>query len=174
VASVERLRLGDPLDPETDLGPMIDPGEAERVETWVQEAIAGGARLLTGGRRVGRSGFAPTVLTDVPESAKVCAEEVFAPVVLLYRFGEFSEAVAAINRSRYGLQAGVFTNALEETLAAFDGLDVGGVLINDVPSYRIDQMPYGGVKDSGMGREGPRYAIEDMTELRLLIVNRER
>src|SRR6185369_9484588 len=154
VDGVKHLRMGDPLDANTDLGPMIDAGEAERVDSWVREAVSGGARVLAGGQRVGPSGFAPTVLADIPETAKVCAEEVFAPVVGLYRYSDFAKAIAAVNRSRYGLQAGVFTLGLEETLAAFDGLDVGGVLVNDVPSYRIDQMPYGGVKDSGIGREG--------------------
>jgi glyceraldehyde-3-phosphate dehydrogenase (NADP+) len=110
----------------------------------------------------------------VPADAKLCAEEAFAPIVGLYPFTELSAALDAMNASRYGLQAGVFTNTLEHALLAFDRLEVGGVIVNDVPSYRIDHMPYGGVKDSGVGREGPRYAIEDMTELRLLVVNRQR
>jgi acyl-CoA reductase-like NAD-dependent aldehyde dehydrogenase len=173
VARVEALRIGDPLEPATDLGPMIEPGEAERVDDWVREAAAAGARILTGGRRVGHGCYAPTVLADVPPAAKVCAQEVFAPLVGLYRFDDFSSALADVNRSTYGLQAGVFTNNLERAFAAFETLEVGGVMVNDVPTYRVDHMPYGGVKDSGLGREGPRYAIEEMTEMRLLVVNRE-
>ncbi|MEK6631149.1 MAG: aldehyde dehydrogenase family protein, partial [Acidobacteriota bacterium] len=114
--------------------------------------------------RISRSVYAPTVLDGVPEVAKVCAQEVFAPLVGLYRFTDFSQAIAAVNRSRYGLQAGVFTNNLTHMLAAYDAIEAGGVIINDVPSWRIDHMPYGGVKDSGIGREGPRYTIEEMTE----------
>jgi glyceraldehyde-3-phosphate dehydrogenase (NADP+) len=173
VERVQALKVGDPLDPSVDLGPMIDAGEAERVEAWVREAVADGATVLTGGTRIGRASYAPTVLADAPATAKVCAQEVFAPVVGLYRFDDFEQALAEINRSTFGLQAGVFTAGLERALRAFDVLEVGGVLINDVPTYRIDHMPYGGVKDSGLGREGPRYAIEEMTELKLLVVNRE-
>jgi glyceraldehyde-3-phosphate dehydrogenase (NADP+) len=173
VAAVERLTVGDPLDPTTDLGSLIDEREAARVAAWVDEAVAAGARLLTGGRRVGRAAYAPTVLADAPTTAKVCAEEVFAPVVGLYRFSDFGAAVNAINQSRYGLQAGVFTNDLAHALEAFERLQVGGVIVNDPPSYRMDHMPYGGVKDSGIGREGPRYAIEEMTELRLLVINQD-
>jgi acyl-CoA reductase-like NAD-dependent aldehyde dehydrogenase len=171
VGALERLTVGDPLDPSTDVGPLIGPDDAARVHSWVDDAVAAGARVLTGGRRIGWAGYAPTVLTDVPESAKVCAEEVFAPLVGLYRFGDFADAVDAVNRARYGLQAGVFTGSLHHALEAFERLEAGGVILNDVPSYRIDHMPYGGVKDSGLGREGPKYAIEDMTELRLLVVN---
>jgi acyl-CoA reductase-like NAD-dependent aldehyde dehydrogenase len=109
----------------------------------------------------------------VPEAAKVCAQEVFAPVVALYRFTDFEGAIAAVNRSRYGLQAGVFTASLPHTLSAFDRLETGGVIVNDVPTWRIDHMPYGGVKDSGIGREGPRYTIEEMTEPKLLVINTE-
>lgn len=172
VPLVEALKVGDPLDPETDLGPMIEEREAERIETWVQEAVAGGARILTGGRRLGGALYAPTVLTDVPLDARVCAEEVFAPVIALFRFSAFDAALRGVNASRYGLQAGVFTADLEHTLQAFDRLEVGGVIVNDVPTWRIDHMPYGGVKDSGLGREGPRYTIEEMTEPRLLVINR--
>lgn len=173
VARVERLRVGDPLDPQTQVGPMIDRGEVARIEAWVAEAVAAGGRVLTGGRRLSPpSLYAPTVLADVPERARVCAEEVFAPLVVLARFRTFDEAVAAVNRSVFGLQAGVFTRDLERALAAFDRIETGGVIVNDVPTWRIDHMPYGGVKDSGLGREGPRYAIEEMTELKLLVINR--
>jgi glyceraldehyde-3-phosphate dehydrogenase (NADP+) len=172
VEAVSTLTVGHPLDPSADLSSLIDPTDADRVADWVAAAVESGARVLTGGRRVGRAGYLPTVLTDVPVDAKVCAEEVFAPLVGLFRFSDFSEALEAVNASRYGLQAGVFTHTLEHALLAFDRLEVGGVIVNDVPSYRIDHMPYGGVKDSGLGREGPRQAIEDMTELRLLVINR--
>jgi len=167
------LVIGDPLDPATDLGPMIDAGEVDRIERWVNEAVAHGARVRTGGSRVGRSIYAPTILEQVPEASKVCAQEVFAPVIGLYRFTDFTEAMAAVNRSSFGLQAGVFTNDLLHMLAAYDTLEAGGIIVNDVPTWRIEHMPYGGVKDSGTGREGPRYTIEEMTEPRLLVINRE-
>jgi glyceraldehyde-3-phosphate dehydrogenase (NADP+) len=173
VARLEGLKLGNPLDPATDIGPMIEESEAARIESWVNEAVSAGATALTGGRRVAPAMYAPTVLTDVPETAKVCAQEVFAPVVGLYRFSDFSDALARLNRSSYGLQAGVFTNDLLRTLTAMDVLEVGGVMVNDVSAWRIDHMPYGGVKDSGIGREGPRYAIEEMTEQKIIVINRD-
>jgi glyceraldehyde-3-phosphate dehydrogenase (NADP+) len=169
---VEALKVGDPLDPATDVGPMIDEGEAARVDAWVQEAVARGARVLTGGTRLGGALYSPTVITDVPADAKVCAAEVFAPLVGLYPFARFDDALREVNRSAFGLQAGVFTSMLEHALRAFDELDVGGVIVNDVPTWRTDQMPYGGIKDSGLGREGPRYTIEEMTEPKLLVINR--
>jgi glyceraldehyde-3-phosphate dehydrogenase (NADP+) len=173
VARLEALKLGNPLDPTTDIGPMIEESEAARIESWVNEAVSAGATVLTGGRRLGPSMYAPTVLTGVPETAKVCAQEVFAPVVGLYPFTDFADALARLNRSSYGLQAGVFTNDLLRTLTAMDVLEVGGVMVNDVSAWRIDHMPYGGVKDSGLGREGPRYAIEEMTEQKIIVINRE-
>ena len=169
---VQALKVGDPSDPATDVGPMIDEGEAERIDGWVKEAIGAGARVLTGGKRLGASMYAPTVLTDVPADAKVCAQEAFAPLVVLARVASFEDGVAEINRSTFGLQAGIFTSQLEHTLHAFDTIEAGGVIVNDVPTWRIDNMPYGGVKDSGLGREGPRYTIEEMTEPRLLVINR--
>jgi glyceraldehyde-3-phosphate dehydrogenase (NADP+) len=172
-ARVRALVVGDPLDPATDVGPMIDAGEVDRIEAWVNEAVAAGARVLAGGTRISASTYAPTVLEGAPETAKVCAQEVFAPLVALYRFSGFDDALAAVNRSRYGLQAGVFTNDLLRTLAAWELIETGGVIVNDVPTWRIDHMPYGGVKDSGLGREGPRYTIEEMTEPRLLVINRD-
>jgi glyceraldehyde-3-phosphate dehydrogenase (NADP+) len=172
VGRVSALKLGDPLDPDTDVGPMIDTGEVDRIEAWVRAAVDRGARVLIGGRRIGDTVYAPTVLSDVPEDASVCADEAFAPLVVLARFGRFEEALEAINRSDFGLQAGVFTSNLERALRAFDTIETGGILVNDVPTYRIDHMPYGGVKGSGLGREGPRYTIEEMTELRLLVINR--
>ena len=170
--AVAGLRVGDPLDPQTVVGPLISTGDVERVETWIAEAVDGGATVLAGGSRVNETTFAPTVLTGVPHTARLCADEAFAPVVVCERIATFDEGVQALNASAFGLQAGIFTADLERTLRAFDALEVGGVLVNDVPTYRIDHMPYGGVKDSGMGREGPRYAIEEMSELRLLVVAR--
>jgi glyceraldehyde-3-phosphate dehydrogenase (NADP+) len=151
---------------------MIDGGEVERIDAWVRVAVAAGARVLTGGTRVGAASYAPTVLTGVPRDAKVCSQEAFAPLVVLERFTSIDEAVMEVNRSSYGLQAGIFTADLEHALRAFDEIEVGGLMVNDVPTYRIDNMPYGGVKDSGLGREGPKYTIEEMTEPRLLVINR--
>jgi glyceraldehyde-3-phosphate dehydrogenase (NADP+) len=169
VAAARALRLGDPLDPETDLGPMVDAKAAARTQAWVDEAVAAGARVLLGGR-AGDTFYPPTILVDAPLDAKVCSEEAFAPLVVLARFSDFGAAVAQANDSRFGLQAGVFTNDLGDAFRAFEGLEVGGVILNDIPTYRIDHMPYGGVKDSGHGREGLRYAIEDMTEIRILVI----
>ncbi|MGH9162034.1 MAG: aldehyde dehydrogenase family protein, partial [Vicinamibacteraceae bacterium] len=164
------LKHGDPEDPETELGPMIERGELDRIDAWVAEAVQGGARILTGGARLTDVIYAPTVLTNVLPDAKVCAQEVFAPLVVVEPYDELDQALSALNASAFGLQAGVFTKQLDRMLRAFDVIETGGVLVNDVPTYRIDHMPYGGVKDSGLGREGPRYTIEEMTELRLLVV----
>ena len=169
VEAARALRLGDPLDPETDLGPMVDAKAAARTQAWVDEAVAAGARGLLGGR-AGDTFYPPTILVDAPLDAKVCSEEAFAPLVVLARFSDFEAAISQANDSRFGLQAGVFTNDLGNAFRAFDGLEVGGVILNDIPTYRIDHMPYGGVKDSGHGREGLRYAIEDMTEIRILVI----
>ena len=169
---VEGLVVGDPNDERTAVGPLITTGDVDRIEAWTREAVEGGATVLCGGSRRSDRIFAPTVLTGVARHAKVCVEEAFAPVVIVERVASVNEAIDAVNDSTFGLQAGLFTTSLETTLAAFERLEVGGLLINDVPTYRIDHMPYGGVKDSGLGREGPRYAIEDMTELRLLVVRR--
>jgi acyl-CoA reductase-like NAD-dependent aldehyde dehydrogenase len=171
--AVNKLKTGDPLDPATDVGPMIDTGEADRVQSWIDEAVRAGGKVLAGGRRLEGALYAPTVLSDVPADAKVCAEEAFAPLVVLATFRNFREAIDQVNASSYGLQAGVFTSTLEHAMLAFDLLEVGGVIVNDVPTWRVDHMPYGGVKNSGLGREGPRYTIEEMTEPRLLVINRQ-
>jgi glyceraldehyde-3-phosphate dehydrogenase (NADP+) len=168
-AATSKLRLGDPLDPEADLGPMVDEEAARRTQAWVDEAVALGGRVLIGGKARG-SFFEPTVLLDTPVKARVCAEEAFATLVEVFRFSDFADAVRRLNDSVFGLQAGVFTNDLANAMAAFAEIEVGGVILNDVPTYRIDHMPYGGVKESGIGREGLRYAIEDMTEIRILVV----
>ena len=167
VDKVRQLQMGSPLDPATDLGPMVDAKAVARTHEWVGEALADGAKALVGGEPDGLF-YPPTVLVDVPKEARVCGEEVFAPVVNLFGVPDFKAAIAQINDSQFGLQCGVFTNDLERTLLAHDELEVGGVIVNDVPTWRTDAMPYGGVKDSGLGREGLRWSIEDMTEPRLL------
>ena len=167
---VKDLKVGDPWDERTIVGPMITLQAAEQAEAWVEEALAGGARLLSGGTRSGAV-LTPTVLTDVAPSMKVSCMEVFAPVITIEPFVDFGEALARVNDSEYGLQAGVFTPDIQHMLRAFEDLEVGGVIINDVPTYRMDHMPYGGVKGSGLGREGIRYAMEEMTERKLLAIN---
>ncbi|QSO46552.1 aldehyde dehydrogenase family protein [Alicyclobacillus mengziensis] len=164
------LKVGDPLDERTDVGPMISDAAAARAESWVHEAVQSGARLATGGTRNGAL-FAPTVLADVKADMKVVCEEVFAPVVSVAPFDTREEAVLLVNETRYGLQAGVFTESLETAMYFARRLEVGGVNINDTSNFRADLMPYGGVKDSGIGREGPKYAIEEMTEIRMLTFN---
>jgi acyl-CoA reductase-like NAD-dependent aldehyde dehydrogenase len=165
---VRALVAGDPRDPCTDVGPMINQAAAERVESWVRAATAAGARLLTGGGREGTS-VAPTVLAEVPEDARVMAEEVFGPVVCVNPVDSVDEGFDRINASRFGLQSGVFTTDLHTAFTASARLHVGGVVIGDVPSFRADQMPYGGVKDSGVGREGPAAAMADFTEERVTV-----
>ena len=168
-AAVAALRAGDPLDEATDVGPMIDAAAAERAESWVREAVAGGARLAVGGGREGAL-LEPTLLLDTRREMRVECEEVFAPVVTLRPYDDFEAALAMIDDSPYGLQAGVFTHDLRRVMRAWEALDVGGVVINDIPGFRVDHLPYGGVKASGAGREGVRWAIDDMTEPRLLIL----
>jgi glyceraldehyde-3-phosphate dehydrogenase (NADP+) len=171
VASVATIVTGDPIDPATELGPMIDDKASGRIDRWVKDAVQSGARVLTGGRADGRF-YEPTVIVDAPRESFVCSREAFAPIVTVFPFDKWDSGLNKINDSVFGLQAGVFTNNFEHALQAFDRLEVGGVIINDIPMYRIDHMPYGGVKDSGLSREGLRYAIEDMTETRLLVINR--
>jgi glyceraldehyde-3-phosphate dehydrogenase (NADP+) len=163
------LRVGDPADESTDVGPLISETAADRVRQWVAEAAAEGARTLLGGPGEG-SYLPPTILTDVPATARVCREEVFGPVAILSRVESFDAGLEAVNDSQFGLQAGVFTADVASSWRAFESLQVGGVILNDSPTYRIDHMPYGGIKDSGLGREGIRYAIEEMTESRLLVI----
>ncbi len=167
---VKNLRFGDPLDPETEISVMIDEENAQRVQEWVDESVEQGARILLGGKKKDAY-FEPTVLTKTATEMKVCSLEIFGPVVTLERFGDFQKAVDFINDSRYGLQAGVFTNRLDEMNFAFNHIKVGGVIINDVPTFRVDHMPYGGVKDSGYGREGVKYSIREIMEPRLLVKN---
>ena len=169
VEVVQQLGTGDPADDNTDVGPLIDEVAACRVEVWVEEAVAAGATLLTGGTRSGAA-YTPTVLTDVPRDAKVSREEIFGPVVVVETVDSIDEAFDRVNDSRFGLQAGVFTHDLQLAFRAAHELEVGGVVIGDVPSFRADQMPYGGLKDSGTGREGVRAAMEDLTEERVLVL----
>jgi acyl-CoA reductase-like NAD-dependent aldehyde dehydrogenase len=173
LVSISRsIRVGDPDDDATVVGPMIDSDAAIKVEGWISEAVSAGARKLCGGGREGAI-LQPTVLTNVRSDMKVSCQEVFAPVVTVDGFDDFDEALERINDSSYGLQAGVFTNDLSHVLLAYNKLEVGGVIINDYPTFRIDHMPYGGVKDSGSGREGIKYAIEEMTEPKLLVINQQ-
>jgi glyceraldehyde-3-phosphate dehydrogenase (NADP+) len=167
---VRDLVVGDPKEETTDVGPMISEAAAERAEQWIREAVAAGARVLVGGERQGAF-LMPTVLADAPPETKVWSEEVFAPVVVVNRYADFEEALRQVNASRYGLQAGLFTRDVRRIFRAYEVLEVGGLIVNDVPTYRADHMPYGGVKDSGFGREGVRAAIEEMTEARLLALN---
>lgn len=167
---VENLKVGDPMEESTDVGPMIDMAAAERAESWLREAVAAGARALAGGRRNGQL-FRPTILTDTKPQMKVECQEVFAPLVTVTRYDDFSDALCRVNSTPFGLQSGVFTRDNARIFEAFETIETGGIIINDVPTYRVDHMPYGGMKDSGFGREGIRYAIEEMTELKLMVLN---
>jgi acyl-CoA reductase-like NAD-dependent aldehyde dehydrogenase len=169
VANTEALRVGDPLDPETDVGPLISGDDRDRVKQWVDEAVAAGAELITGGELVdeGRC-LAPTLLGSPPREAKVWCEEIFGPVATIDRFSDFGAALRSANDSKFGLQAGVFTRDVSRGLEAANTLEFGGVLINEVPTFRADQMPYGGVKDSGNTREGPAFAVQELTEERFI------
>ncbi len=169
VTAVKALKSGDPHDEATFIGPLIDEQEAQRVEGWIGSAVRAGGKLLCGGARTGVM-LTPAVLEGVPKREPLVAEEAFGPVVVLERFSTFDEALARVNDSKFGLQAGIFTDSLSHAMRAWDELEVGGVVVGDVPSFRVDTMPYGGVKDSGLGREGVRYAIEDLTEVRLLVL----
>ncbi|OGC78077.1 MAG: aldehyde dehydrogenase [candidate division Zixibacteria bacterium RBG_16_50_21] len=170
VARVKQLKLGDPLDQGTDLGPMITENDAKRIESWVNEALQSGAKLLAGGKRDG-SFYQPTVLTSVSGNMKVVCQEVFAPLVSLIPYKTFGQALEMVNDSAYGLQAGIFTTDLHQAFQAVKKLNVGGVMINDVPTFRADNMPYGGVKQSGMGREGVKFALEEMTQIKMVSFN---
>uniref|UniRef100_A0AAU2VLG3 Aldehyde dehydrogenase family protein n=1 Tax=Streptomyces sp. NBC_00008 TaxID=2903610 RepID=A0AAU2VLG3_9ACTN len=169
VAAVEAQVTGDPSDAATDVGPLVNEDAAKRVESWVDEAVQAGGKLLTGGKRDGAA-YAPTVLTDLPDGVSLACEEVFGPVLSVQKVDGEAEAFASVNSSKYGLQAGVFTHDIQIAFRAHRALEVGGVIIGDVPSYRADQMPYGGTKQSGTGREGVRYAMDDYTYERVLVL----
>jgi acyl-CoA reductase-like NAD-dependent aldehyde dehydrogenase len=170
VEGVKKLKAGDPLDEATDVGPLIRESDAIRTVSWIEEAVHAGARVLCGG---GRKGWVvePTVLTGTRQEMKVNCNEVFGPVVTVEPYKNFDEALRRVNNSAFGLQAGLFTRDAKLLFQAYEELEIGGLIAGDVPSFRIDHMPYGGVKDSGLGREGLRYAIEEMTEPRLLVMN---
>ena len=170
VDAVKKLKTGDPLDESTDIGPLIRNSDAVRTTAWIEDAVNAGARLLCGGRRKGQI-VEPTVLTGTKPDMKVNCQEVFGPVVTVEPYKDFDQALRQANNSAYGMQAGVFTRDAKLLFQAYEELEVGGVIAGDVPSFRIDQMPYGGVKDSGLGREGLRYAIEEMTEPKLMVMN---
>ncbi len=170
IGRISLLKMGDPLRNDTFLGPLITEADAIRVESWIKEAADRGARVLIGGRRVG-SCVEATLLENIGPDMKVSCEEVFGPTATMQPFTDFTEACAIANDSRFGLQAGVFTRNLDHAFYAYDIIETGGVVINDVPSFRVDSMPYGGIKDSGIGREGIRYAIEEMTELKIMVLN---
>ena len=173
VEKVEALKVGDPLDPDTDVGPVIDASNADRIEEWLEEAKESGAEVLTGGEREG-SVWRPTVLANLRDDLRVSCEEVFAPMVGVNKYTDVESAIDAAARSEFGLQGGLFTHDTRVIESAFDRIDVGGLMVNDVSTFRIDHMPYGGVKSSGAGREGLRYAIEEMTEMKLLTINTRR
>jgi acyl-CoA reductase-like NAD-dependent aldehyde dehydrogenase len=169
-AATKQLVVGDPLDAATDISAMINPGEQDRALSWVQEAMENGAEIVAGGT-LENGVFMPTILTNVSPDLKVCCQEVFAPIVIANRISSIDEGIEAINNSNYGLQAGIFTNDIQTAFKALKQLEVGGVMINDIPTYRVDQMPYGGVKESGTGKEGLKYAIHEMTETKLVVWN---
>lgn len=170
VEATKKLKMGNPLKEETDIGPMINLEAAEKTEEWVQEAVKNGARIVCGGKRDGVM-YEPTVLENVKPELRISWFEAFAPIAVVYPYKDFEEALKGVNYSIYGLQAGIFTNDLKKAFRAYEVLDVGGVIVNDIPTFRIDHMPYGGVKESGFGREGLKYAIEEMTEMKLMALN---
>jgi acyl-CoA reductase-like NAD-dependent aldehyde dehydrogenase len=170
VSNVRLVQAGDPTEQTTMVGPVIDQAAALRIEEWMREAVAQGAHIKAGGTRSGAL-LEPTVLTDVSPSMKVSCQELFGPLLTVTPYTHFEEGLAALNHSEYGLQAGVFTQDINKIFQAYRELEVGAVLANEIPTFRADHMPYGGVKESGLGREGVRYAIEDMTELKLLVLN---
>jgi glyceraldehyde-3-phosphate dehydrogenase (NADP+) len=170
ISETQAFRPGDPLDEKVTMGPMIDLENAERIESWVNEAVAEGAKIQTGGKR-DKSYYPPTILTNVNPNLPVACSEAFGPILIVNSYTNFNDAIKAVNNTDFGLQAGVFTNNMNKALGAFNQLDVGGVVINDIPTFRVDNMPYGGVKDSGFGREGIKYSLREMTEIKLLVYN---
>ncbi len=170
VPLVQALRVGDPFEPHTDVGPMLTENEAKRAENWIHEAVAQGAQIISGGTRRGTF-LTPTILTNVSPTMRVVCEEVFAPIVSITAYDTFDEAITLVNESKFGLQAGVFTKDIGCAFKAAKEINVGGVIINDTCRYRADHMPYGGVKQSGIGREGVKYAMEEMAETKVVIFN---
>lgn len=170
IRAAQTLKVGNPEDPETDIGPIISEKEAARAEEWIQEAVLGGAKVAFGGKRAGAV-LQPTILVDVKPEMKVVCQEVFAPIISVIPYDDIQDAFAQANDSRFGLQVGVFTSSLQLAMQAIQELEFGGVIINDVSTYRADVMPYGGIKDSGIGKEGPHYAIQEMTDERLVVIS---
>lgn len=170
IDETKKFKFGDPLDEKVTIGPMIDRENAERIESWVNDAAAAGANILLGGNR-DKTYYPPTILTEVDSKLPVACSEAFGPILIINSYTDFNVAINAVNNTDFGLQAGVFTNQIDKALGAFNRLDVGGVVINDIPTFRVDNMPYGGVKNSGFGREGVKYSLEEMTEIKLLIYN---
>src|ERR671910_2051179 len=170
VKQVESLKVGDPMDPTVDVGPVIQRSEVDRIGEWVQEAVSQGAKVLTGGTGDGPF-FQPTLLANVKPEMRVCREEIFGPVVTISKYETFEDALETVNDSKYGLQAGVFTNDIARAFEAHRAIEVGGLIVNDVSAFRADQMPYGGSKESGFGREGLKYAMEEMTEVRIMVLS---
>jgi acyl-CoA reductase-like NAD-dependent aldehyde dehydrogenase len=171
VKEVSALVVGDPMDEQTDVSALISPGERDRVKEWVDEAVSAGASVAYGGEVDADGVLVPTVLTGVSPDMKVCSEEVFGPVVAVATYGDLDEALRLANDTRYGLQAAIFTHNVADAMKAFRVLDFGGVLVNEVPTWRADQQPYGGVRDSGNTREGPAYSVREMTELRMVVLS---
>lgn len=170
VEKVKSLKCGDPMEEDTFIGPVINDSAAKKVTSWVKEAVDKGGILLCGGERLDRNIVTPAIVENVPYDTDLAQDEVFGPVVCIEKYSDFKEAVKLVNKSKFGLQAGVYTNNWNKAHYAFDNIECGGVCINSVPSVRIDSQAYGGVKDSGIGREGPKYAIEDYTELRVMVM----
>lgn len=169
IERAKKLKVGDPLEDDTFIGPVISESDAKRIESWIHDAAEKGAKVIYGGHRNG-SFIEPTILSNVDNTSTLYQEEVFGPVVFIQTFSTFEEAIDKVNHSAYGLQAGVFTNDLNKSFYSFNNLEVGGVVINDVPSVRVDSQPYGGIKESGFGREGIKYAIEEMTEPKVMLL----
>lgn len=170
-----KLKFGDPMEEDTDVGPVISISEVDRIQTWISEAVSKGGKLLLGGISCAqeKTVFQPTIVSDIPEDTKLFYEEAFAPVVTVKRFKDIDEAIKLVNKSNYGLQVGIFSNDYNNIMKVIHNTDVGGVIINDIPTFRADNMPYGGVKGSGIGREGPKFAIEDYTEIKVVVFNIE-
>jgi len=171
IEEVKKLKIGNPLEEDTDIGPMISPQDVERIKLWIEEAVKDGAKIVYGGKPLSETLFMPTVMINVPRHSRVCAQEAFAPIIFINPYETTQEALELVNDSDYGLQIGVFTNNLKTAWEFIKGAEVGGVIINDIPTFRADNMPYGGVKYSGIGREGPKFAIEDYTEIKAVAID---
>jgi acyl-CoA reductase-like NAD-dependent aldehyde dehydrogenase len=170
-ARVAKFKIGHPLDETTDVTSLIDESNAARVADWIAEAVQGGARTIIGGERVGRATVKPAIVADTQPDMKIVAEEIFGPLVCVDKYTSLEQAIEQVNHSKFGLQAGIITRDINKALWAAQHIECGGVMINDVPMFRVDQMPYGGVKDSGIGREGPKYALQEMTETKVVVIN---